>query len=118
MPVVYYKGQKMQCEPGANLRKVLLAHDSTPYNGWSKFLNCHGLGSCGTCAVKIKGVLNRKSFMEKWRLRFPPHKEKSGLRLACQVRVWSDLEVIKGDGFWGHRIPMKNQEINQSQNQP
>jgi ferredoxin len=118
MPVVHFKGEKIECEPGENLRKVLLSHNSSPYNGLSKYINCHGLGSCGTCAVQVKGVINRKTFMERWRLRFPPHREKNGLRLACQVRVWSDLVVSKGEGFWGHRIPFQDQKINQSQNQP
>jgi ferredoxin len=117
MPDILYKGERFYCKPGENLRKVLVKHNLSPYNGLSKFINCHGIGSCGTCAVMIKGVVNRKTWMEKWRLRFPPHKAKNGLRLACQVRVWSDLEITKGQGFWGQRARQEDPKINQSQNQ-
>jgi ferredoxin len=117
MPDIEYKREKIYCKPGENLRKVLLKHNLSPYNGLSELINCRGLGSCGTCAVKIKGIVNRKTWMEKWRLRFPPHKEKNGHRLACQVRVWSDLEIIKEEGFWGHRVRQEHHKINQSQNQ-
>ena len=53
MPVIDYHGTKIVCEKGANLRHVLIEHDLHPHNGNSKFFNCCGIGSCGTCAVKI-----------------------------------------------------------------
>lgn len=117
MPIIHYKGKKIHCKPGENLRKVLLASDCAPYNGMSRFVNCFGLGSCGTCAVWIKGIVNQKTFMERWRLRFPPHKGKDGIRLACQVRVWGDLEIIKGEGFWGQKINVEDPKINESHRQ-
>lgn len=47
------------------------------------------------------------SARERARLAFPPHTAAAsaagGLRLACQVRVVGDVEVAKGEGFWGHR---------------
>ncbi len=103
MPLIYFKDRKIECNPGENLREVLIKHKCSPYNGPAGVFNCHGLGSCGTCAVNIKGIVTEKSWMEKWRLNFPPHKETDGLRLACQVRVWSDLEISKGEGFWGQQ---------------
>lgn len=117
MPVIHYKGYQIPCEPGENLRKALLAYPAPLYNGMSKYLNCRGLGSCGTCAVWVSGISNQKSPMEKWRLKFPPHREKPGFRLACQVRVWDDLEVVKGEGFWGQNDPVEKRRINESQNQ-
>lgn len=104
MPTVTFKGQKIECEAGSNLRKTLLNNKLSPHNGKAKWLNCKGMGTCGTCAVKIKGVVNPKTWQEKWRLNFPPHHERSGLRLACQVKVWEDMEVEKGSGFWGQHI--------------
>jgi ferredoxin len=53
--------------------------------------------------VKISGRVEPFTLMENWRLSFPPHKKQSGLRLACQVKVFSDIVVTKGKGFWGER---------------
>lgn len=104
MPIIHYKGQKLEAAPGDNLRKVLLKHGLSPYNGKAKYLNCRGLGSCGTCAVEIKTAQSgHKTFMEKWRLAFPPHKAGNTLRLACQCSVEADMEVIKHPGFWGEK---------------
>ena len=74
------------------------------YNGISKAIHCRGLGSCGTCAVKIKGEVSPPTLMEKWRLSVPPHRPDSGLRLACQCRVLGDLKITKHPGLWGSQI--------------
>jgi len=101
MPSITFKGKTITCSQGANLRKVLLKHQLSPHNGASTLLNCKGLGSCGTCAVYIEGNTNEKTIMEKWRLSFPPHQPKVGLRLACQCKVNGDLQLKKHDKFWG-----------------
>ena len=101
MPEIQYKGQKIACEKGDNLRLTLMRRKASPYNGAATWLNCKGFGSCGTCAVKIQGEVSPITFMEKWRLAFPPHKRSNGLRLACQVKVLGDLKIEKGKGFWG-----------------
>lgn len=102
MPKVYYQGQVITCEQGTRLRDALLAAGSSPHQGRATLLNCRGLGSCGTCALKIvEGQVGPLTKMERWRLNFPPHKLERGLRLACQVRVEHDLRVEKLAGFWG-----------------
>lgn len=101
MPVIRFKGKITHCPKGANLRQVLNERGLHPHNGTSKTLNCYGLGTCGTCAVKIEGQVNEMTQAEKLRLSFPPHKPENGLRLACQVKVLGDVNVIKGEGFWG-----------------
>lgn len=101
MPVIRYKGKTIHCTMGANLRQVLNERGLHPHNGTSKMLNCYGLGTCGTCAVKIEGHVSEMTPAEKLRLSFPPHKPENGLRLACQVKVLGDVKVIKGEGFWG-----------------
>lgn len=101
MPTIRFRGQKIICDQGANLRDTLLLHGLSPHNGGAKFVNCKGLGTCGTCAVKISGNAPEKTYMEKWRLNFPPHNNDPGLRLACQVQVIDDITVKKGMGFWG-----------------
>ncbi len=98
---VSYSGKNIDVALGSNLRDVLLEHNIHPHNDKATFLNCRGLGSCGTCAVEINGKVHAKTKMEKWRLDFAPHKGTDGLRLACQVKVKSNIKVVKHEGFWG-----------------
>ncbi len=101
MPKVMFEGKSLEVAQGTTLRNALKQAGLTPHNGQSRWLNCKGLGSCGTCAVWIEGELHEKTAMERWRLNFPPHTSESGLRLACQVRVEHNLVVKKYEGFWG-----------------
>ncbi|MFT7580548.1 MAG: ferredoxin [Myxococcota bacterium] len=89
---------------GTNLRKALLKAGLTPYGRGAHWLNCHGFGTCGTCAVEVDGALSQPTRRERGRLGFPPHDQAAGLRLACQCRVEGDLVVQKHAGFWGQRI--------------
>jgi ferredoxin len=100
MPTVTFDGERIECESGARLRRVLLDAGVSPHNGPTA-LSCHGLGTCGTCAVEIEGDVAEPTARERARLDFPPHSMERGLRLACQVRVTDDLTVTKHDGFWG-----------------
>lgn len=104
MPKIRFNGFLLEGQQGENLKKVLKRNGLPPYNGNARFLNCRGLGTCGTCAVEIKGEVSPKTKVEKWRLNFPPHKEASGLRLACQCKVLGDVEVKKHEGFWGEKV--------------
>lgn len=103
MVKVSYKGKDFWIPEGTNLRTALLAAEESPHNGKSRWINCKGSGTCGTCAVAIQGRVTPVSprGVEQWRLNFPPHDSRSGLRLACQVRVVGDIEVLKRPGFWG-----------------
>ena len=104
MPSIRYRGNIVECKKGERLRSVLLKNGLSPHNGFANYFNCRGMGTCGTCAVKIEGEVEKLNKREKWRLNFPPHKPDTGLRLACQVRVFHDLKVLKGHGFWGQNI--------------
>eukprot|EP00873_Tetraselmis_striata_P010352 jgi/Tetstr1/430616/TSEL_001988.t1 len=90
---------------GELLRSALLRAGVSPHNGNSKLINCRGLGTCGTCAVRIEGDVSppQVSTRETMRLSFPPHRPPANkvLRLACQVRLAGDVTVTKMDGFWG-----------------
>lgn len=103
MPKITFEGRTFECEPGVSLRDALRREGLSPHDGRARWLNCTGIGSCGTCAVEVHGEVGPKTAMERWRLDFPPHDASSGLRLACQVRVEHDLVVIKHGGFWGHQ---------------
>ncbi len=101
MPTVKAEGKTFTCESGANLRQVLLENDVDVYNGVASVINCHGLGTCGTCAVQVQGAVSEPEWREKARLSLPPHSLEKGRRLSCQVQVLGDVTVTKYDGFWG-----------------
>ena len=80
-----------QAERGATLRTAMLQAGVTPHNGRATLINCRGLGTCGTCAVEIRGEVEPREWttQETLRLNFPPHSAPANqrLRLACQVRL-------------------------------
>lgn len=101
MPKVTAQGKTFECAEGANLRKVLLENGIPVYNGQAKQINCHGLGTCGTCAVMVEGEASEVSWRENARLSLPPHSPSKKRRLACQTKVLGDVSVTKFDGMWG-----------------
>jgi ferredoxin len=98
---IRYEGKRWRCEDGANLRRVMLEQGVSPYNGSAGYVNCRGMGTCGTCAVEIEGEVSPVTAVERWRLGFPPHRPGNKLRLACQCKVLGDVVVKKRPGFWG-----------------
>ncbi len=103
MPQITFGQHVVQCPLNANLRHVLMKAGTPLYNGISAAIHCRGMGTCGTCAVQVEGTVSPMTRVEKWRLGFPPHVRKSGLRLACQCKVLGDLKITKHAGLWGHR---------------
>ena len=102
--------------------RTLLREACVPvYNSVAKVANCHGLGTCGTCAVSVSSSepspLTEASWREMARLSLPPHSAANTtarqLRLACQCRfarnpsdsLSTQLDLDKLDGIWGHRSP-------------
>ena len=101
MVKVQAQGKTFECDRGANLRQVLLQHGIDLYNNGAKVINCHGIGTCGTCAVQVEGEVSPANRREQIRRSLPPHSPTRNLRLACQTQVLSDVKVTKFDGFWG-----------------
>jgi ferredoxin len=99
MPQVTAQGKTFTCETGSNLRQVLLQNGVALYN--SGIINCHGIGTCGTCAVMVEGAVSEPNWKDKARQSLPPHSPDRNLRLACQTQVLGDVKVTKFDGFWG-----------------
>ncbi len=117
MPLVKFTKENKEIEVpyGANLRKEAIHAGINVHQGVNgygaginKWINCHGLGQCGTCRVKItKGMenTNRMGLIEKARFYNPlpdplPCMSFIGnedtMRLACRVKVLGDLEVETG----------------------
>jgi ferredoxin len=101
MPCITAQGKTFDCELGANLRQELLKQGIPLYNGPATAVNCHGLGTCGTCAVKVEGAVSKSSWRENARRSLPPHNLSGDRRLACQTQVLGDVTVTKYDGIWG-----------------
>lgn len=114
MPVVKFikENKEIEVPEGANLRKEAIKAGINVHQGVNgigaginKFVNCHGLGQCGTCRVIItKGMENTNSMglIENIRfhnplpdpfpcLSFIGHEDT--MRLACKVHVMGDIEV-------------------------
>ncbi len=104
MHKISFGDQVIDCEHGENLRRVLMKARMPLYNGIANTIHCRGMGTCGTCAVKIEGPVSETTRIENWRLGFPPHRRNAGLRLACQCNVLGNLKLTKHKGMWGNRI--------------
>ena len=103
MPKITLNNQEIECELGENLRRVLLKGKLPLYNSVAPLIHCRGMGTCGTCAIRIEGKVSPLTRIEKWRLGFPPHQRQKELRLACQCKVLGDLELKKLSGLWGQK---------------
>ena len=121
--IIVLNEQKKEIEvpAGTNLRQALRDAGVQVYSSIDKYLNCRGLGLCGTCAVLVKkGMenLSKKSLREK--LNFTLHPKTSfavighedEMRLSCQCRVEGDVEVevrpsfpLTGEVFWSKPFP-------------
>jgi ferredoxin len=117
MPLVKFINENKEIEVphGANLRKEAIKAGINTHQGLNgfgatinKIVNCHGLGQCGTCRVRIvKGMdnTNPMGFIEKF-LFYNPVPDpipcmafignEDTMRLACQTLVNGDMEVETG----------------------
>ncbi len=109
MPKVHFAGHTLECPEGANLRVVLLRARLPLYTRVAQAIHCRGHGTCGTCAVRIEGSVSDPTPAELRRLRFPPHRLGSGLRLACQCKVQGDVTVTKFQGLFGQHTDSQSE---------
>jgi ferredoxin len=125
MPKVVFVNEKKEIEvpQGSNLRKEAIKAGIPLYPGIHRYLNCRGLGACGTCRVLVKSGmenLNKKTLMEKINFNLHPltsfaylgHEDE--MRLSCQVQVNGDCSVatqpafnLSGENFWQKPYPNK-----------
>ncbi|MBX3425707.1 MAG: (2Fe-2S)-binding protein [Pirellulales bacterium] len=125
MPVIKFVKEQKEIEvpAGANLRAEAIKAGVNTHQGLNGFgaglnkvINCHGFGQCGTCRVRItKGMDNtsKMGMVEKLRFKVPiPTPVTPGgvdplpclafvgneetMRLACQTKVYGDIEVETG----------------------
>lgn len=125
MPKVTFVNEKQEIEvpAGANLRQEALKAGIGVYTTLHRYLNCRGLGLCGTCRVLVKkGMenLDSKTLLERANLNTHPltmlaaigHEDE--MRLSCQVRVNGDCTIatkpafnLTGENFWQKPYPNK-----------
>ena len=118
MPKVKFIKENIEIDvpEGASLRKEcgrVSINTNQGVNGFgagiNKFLNCQGMGMCGTCRVNIvKGTenCNPMTAREKLKFKYLPLPDpmpcmafvgnEDTMRLACMVRVLGDIEVETG----------------------
>ena len=102
MPIITAQGKSFACPAGANLRQVLLANGVDLYSPRARYINCMGIGTCGTCAIAVEGEVSEVNWRDRTRRALPPHTPDKNLRLACQTCAVGDVSVTKFAGFWGH----------------
>jgi ferredoxin len=125
MPKVTFVKEKVDIEvpEGANLRQAAMNAGIQVYQGFDRYLNCRGLGLCGTCRVLVKkGMENlspkgmskdqwdqyRKTHTEASKNGAPPRTflerftlakslavigHEDEMRLSCQVDVHGDCTI-------------------------
>lgn len=74
---------------GGNLRQAALHKGINLYKGMNEQLNCHGLGSCGTCLIEVTPLenVNGHSIIEKL------HKIGDNKKLGCRTKVYGDITI-------------------------
>ena len=117
MPTIKFtrENKEIDVPDGANLRQEANKAGVNVYQGFNgigaginKYVNCHGMGTCGTCRVLItKGIENTNSMgmIEKIKFKLPlPDPlpcmafigNEENMRLACKTTVHGDIEVETG----------------------
>ena len=122
---VNHKNEKQEIEvpAGSNLRTEARKAGVPLYRGIDKYLNCRGLGLCGTCKVLVKaGKENLGPRSRRERLNFYLHplsllaaiEHEDEMRLACQCTVNGDCTIETqpafnwyGENFWQKPYPNK-----------
>ena len=121
MPKITILNEKKEIEvpPGSNLRDELRKAGVEVYSGLSKYLNCFGHGTCGTCRLLVKkGTenLSPKGRMERFTLfrMLSAIGHEQEMRLSCQCQVNGDVTVevrppmnLSGEVFWQKPYPNK-----------
>lgn len=84
--------REVEVEPGRTIKQIALDIGIDPNRKYQRLISCEGLGIFDGCLcwvkAKSKGALNRKTFTER-----ALHDLKGWQRLACQARIFGDVEI-------------------------
>jgi ferredoxin len=120
MPIIKFVNEKKEIEvpAGSYLRPAAIQAGinlNLGVNGYgssvNRYMNCKGIGMCGTCRVLItQGMQNTNpmTWREKFKFKFVPLPvpdpipcmayvgNEETMRLACMTQVNGDIEVVSG----------------------
>jgi ferredoxin len=101
-PVRVHDGEQwheFDASAGANLRRLLLRHDLSPYTRWTKHVHCGGRGLCATCGVRIVEAPAPTHWHDQLAARY------GDPRLSCRVTIDRPLTVclLPDKRVWGVR---------------
>ena len=85
---------EIQCNPGENLRELVMKENLQLYGLKGLLGNCSGTGQCSTCFVAVEGgnknSLSPLTSVEEEKLKNRP----SNWRLACQTLIRSSAVIL------------------------
>lgn len=87
------QGRTVYVRDGANLREAAVAQGVQVYYDINKYVNCFGLGHCGTCRFRPDPKAPDAISEPTWQERFTLGEDISKMRLACQAYVFGDCTV-------------------------
>lgn len=103
-----YQRKIIICQEGETIRDVARAHHIPIYRGWRNLFNCHGLGLCSSCQVRVI----RTDHVSPPTLRERIKLLRSPWRLACQARVYKDI-MVWTQGTYPVVLPLTEEEQRQ-----
>lgn len=87
------QGRTIYVRPGANLREAAVAQGVQVYYDINNYVNCFGLGHCGTCRFKTDPKAPASFSELTWQERFTLGDDAGKMRLACQTAVLGDCVI-------------------------
>ena len=88
------EGIDVQCQPGQNLRELVIREQLQLYGLKGILGNCGGVGQCSTCFVSVEGgtknSLSPLTVVEEEKLKNRP----DNWRLACQTLIKSSAVIL------------------------
>lgn len=74
---------------GANLRQAAQYKNIELYKGMHQYLNCRGMGLCGTCLIEVEPMSNvdPQTVFEKL------HKVGPNQKLSCRTKVYGPISI-------------------------
>jgi ferredoxin len=106
MPTIRFVNEKkeIQVPAGANLRTEAIRAGVQVYRGLEKYVNCRGLGCCGSCGVLVTKGMENTSQIGLWeglrlKVSMPYIGHEDQMRLACQTLVNGDVDIVTQSEF-------------------
>jgi ferredoxin len=87
------QGRTVYVREGGNLREAAVAQGVQVYYDINKYVNCFGLGHCGTCRFRPDAKAPNALSEPSWQERFTLGDDVGKVRLACQTYVFNDCAV-------------------------